>query len=84
VADDQRSNDISRRAFAVRVGGLATAALAGNELLNPARAAAAPLAGNRVAGANDRVVVASIGIHGQGNALKRGFAQLPNVEIKTL
>jgi predicted dehydrogenase len=84
VADEQRSNDISRRAFAARVGGLATAAIAGRELLNPARAAAAPLAGNRVLGANDRVVVASIGIHGQGNALKRGFAQLPNVEIKTL
>jgi predicted dehydrogenase len=39
---------------------------------------------SRVAGANDRVVVASIGIRGQGNALKRGFARLPGVEIKTL
>jgi len=39
---------------------------------------------SRVAGANDRVVVASIGIRGQGNALKRGFAKLPGVEIKTL
>src|SRR3954469_7427158 len=38
----------------------------------------------RVLGANDRVVTASIGIRGQGNALKRGFAQLKNVEIKTL
>ena len=40
--------------------------------------------GGRILGANDRVVVASIGIRGQGNALKRGFAQLTNVEIKTL
>ena len=40
--------------------------------------------GSRVLGANDKVVTASIGIHGQGNALKRGFARLPNVEIKTL
>ena len=38
----------------------------------------------RILGANDRVVVASIGIRGQGNALKQGFARLPNVEIKTL
>ena len=35
-------------------------------------------------GANDRVVLASIGVRGQGNALKRGFARLQNVEIKTL
>ena len=40
--------------------------------------------GNRVIGANDRIVLASIGIRGQGNALKRGFARLKNVEIKTL
>jgi predicted dehydrogenase len=40
--------------------------------------------GGRVLGANDRVVLASIGIRGQGNALKRGFARLDNVEIKTL
>src|ERR1043166_2414443 len=38
----------------------------------------------RVLGANDRVVTASIGTRGQGNALKRGFARLKNVEIKTL
>ncbi len=35
-------------------------------------------------GANDRVVLASIGIRGQGDALKQGFAKLPGVEIKTL
>ena len=38
----------------------------------------------RVLGANRRVVLAVIGIRGQGNALKRGFARLPGVEIKTL
>ena len=49
-------------------------------------AAAAVVAGDarRVLGANERVVLASIGIRGQGNALKRGFAKLPDVEIKTL
>ena len=45
---------------------------------------AAPHVGGRILGANDRVVTASIGIRGQGNALKRGFAKLKNVEIKTL
>ena len=39
---------------------------------------------SRVIGANGRVVAAVIGIRGQGNALKRGFARLPGVEIKTL
>jgi predicted dehydrogenase len=38
----------------------------------------------RVLGANDRVRIAIIGIRGQGNALKRGFARLSGVEIKTL
>jgi predicted dehydrogenase len=49
-------------------------------------AAAAVVAGDarRVLGANDRVVLATIGIRGQGNSLKRGFAKLPDVEIKTL
>ena len=47
-------------------------------------AEAAPSIGNRILGANDRVVTASVGIRGQGNALKKGFAQLKNVEIKTL
>ena len=49
-------------------------------------AAAAVVAGNarRVLGANDRVVLASIGIRGQGDSLKQGFAKLAGVEIKTL
>jgi len=42
------------------------------------------MAGPRVLGANDRVVLASIGIRGQGDSLKRGFARLENVVIKTL
>jgi predicted dehydrogenase len=47
-------------------------------------AAAGVMIGGRILGANDRVVVANIGIRGQGNALKRGFARLQNVEVKTL
>lgn len=84
MADQHDRTDISRRAFATRIGGLAAAAVAGGELFGTRRAAAAPLVGSRVLGANDRVVVASIGIRGQGNSLKRGFARLQNVEIKTL
>ncbi len=47
-------------------------------------AAAAMAVPSRVLGANDRLILASIGIRGQGDALKRGFARLPGVEIKTL
>jgi predicted dehydrogenase len=79
----QDDNGISRRDFAVRVGAAAAGIAVGGELF-PARAAAAPQVGNRILGANDRVVTASIGIRGQGNALKRGFARVPNLEIKTL
>ena len=75
--DNERAG-ISRREFASRVGLAAAAAVVGPTLN------AAPLTGARVRGANDRVVMASIGIRGQGNALKRGFAKLNNVEIKTL
>jgi predicted dehydrogenase len=84
VANDQADrNDISRREFASRLG-IAAAAAAGAQILDPARVGAAPLVGSRVLGANDRVVLASIGVRGQGNSLKRGFAKLANVEIKTL
>ena len=77
-------NEISRRDFASRVGVAAAAVAAGGGAVGSSRAGAAPQAGGRVLGANDRVVVASIGIRGQGNSLKRGFAKLKNVEVKTL
>lgn len=60
----------SRREFAAR-SAMAAAAIVG-----------APAA--RALGASDRVTVAVLGIRGQGNALKRGFARLSGVEIKTL
>jgi predicted dehydrogenase len=66
-------NGITRRTFTSRSLMAAAAMAAGKSLLDA-----------RVVGANDRVVLASIGIRGQGNALKRGFARIPNVEIKTL
>jgi predicted dehydrogenase len=75
---------MSRREFGTSLGALAAGVVAGAELLTPASVGAAPLVGGRVLGANDRLVLASIGIRGQGNSLKRGFAKLANVEIKTL
>jgi predicted dehydrogenase len=86
VADTRDNpNGISRREFATRVGAAAAGVAAGANLFGARlEAAAAPHVGGRIIGANDRVVTASIGIRGQGNALKRGFARLPNVEIKTL
>jgi predicted dehydrogenase len=74
---------ISRRDFTTRLGAAAAGLVAGGHLLG-GNASAAPAMGTRVQGANDRLVMAVIGIRGQGNALKRGFARLQNVEIKTL
>jgi predicted dehydrogenase len=77
---------ISRREFGAKVGAAAAGIAVGSEFLS-SKAEAAPAvarAARRIIGANDRVVTASIGIRGQGNSLKRGFAKLKNVEIKTL
>jgi predicted dehydrogenase len=69
---------ITRRDFA----GKSLLAAAG--VVAASRSSAAPLVSRRVLGANDRVVVASIGIRGQGDSLKRAFAHLKGVEVKTL
>src|SRR5262249_26741755 len=85
VANDT-DNGISRREFATKIGAAAGAVTLGSYVFG-ARANAAPAAGKvakRIIGANDRVVIASIGVRGQGNALKRGFARLKNVEHKVL
>jgi predicted dehydrogenase len=84
MAKDRRDQDgISRRDFTTRIGVAAAGVMAGGDLFGPL-AQAAPHTSGRILGANDRVVTASLGIRGQGNALKRGFAQLKNVEVKTL
>jgi predicted dehydrogenase len=84
VSKHDDANDISRRDFGSRLGGIAAAAVvAGRDLVAAPVADTKPLPA-RVMGANDRVVLASIGVRGQGNSLKRGFASLKNVEIKTL
>ncbi len=78
--DQDKPNSISRRDFTSRVGQAAVGLAIGGGLAPRLHA----FPSGRVLGANDRVVVASIGVRGQGNGLKRGFARLPNVEIKTL
>jgi predicted dehydrogenase len=75
---------ITRREFATRVGTAAVGVAIGGRQTFGSDTNAAPYVGRRVMGANDRVVIASIGIRGQGNALKRGFARLKNVEHKYL
>jgi predicted dehydrogenase len=81
---DQVPQAITRREFGTRLGAAAATIVAGAEIVRPRALDAAPLVGSRILGANDRIVLASVGIRGQGNALKRGFAKLANVEIKTL
>ena len=82
-SDENDTNGISRRDFASRLGAAAAGVALGGEFFRPT-ACGRRVVGGRILGANDRVVTASIGIRGQGNSLKRGFAQLKNVEIKTL
>ncbi len=77
MSDQKR---MSRREFTSRVGAAAVGAAVGGTMIGRSARAAS----GRVLGANERVVLASIGVRGQGNALKRGFAALANVEIKTL
>jgi predicted dehydrogenase len=84
MANDRNDdNGISRRDFTARLGVAAAGVVVGGDIFG-GFAHAAPHTSSRILGANDRVVTASIGIRGQGNALKGGFAQLKNVEIKTL
>jgi predicted dehydrogenase len=84
VASDRNDqNGLSRREFTTRLGTAAAGVMIGGDVFG-ATAKPAPNVSRRILGANDRVVLASIGIRGQGNALKRGFAKLANVEHKTL
>ena len=83
MANRNEQDGISRREFATRVGAAAAGIAVGGELFG-SQVQASPHVSGRILGANDRVVTASIGIRGQGNSLKRGFARLANVEIKTL
>ena len=83
ASDRNEQNGISRRDFTTRLGVAAAGLAVGGEFFSSA-VHAAPNVTGRVLGANDRVIVASIGIRGQGNSVKRGFAQLKNVEVKTL
>jgi len=78
--DDQ--NGVTRREFTAYVGAAAAGIVGAGGILGASARTAAST--SRILGANDRVVISQIGVRGQGNSLKRGFAQLKNVEIKTL
>jgi predicted dehydrogenase len=82
-SDHKEDAGISRRDFASRLGAAAAGIAVGGDLFG-GRLQAAPAVSRRILGANDRVVVASIGVRGQGNGVKRGFAKLDKVEVKTL
>jgi predicted dehydrogenase len=83
ASDHTDTNGMTRRDFTTRLGAAAAGVVVAGDVFGPF-ASAAPHTSGRIFGANDRVVTASIGIHSQGNSLKRGFAKLKNVEIKTL
>jgi predicted dehydrogenase len=74
---------MSRREFGSRLGVAAGVAVGGRVIGEPLQASTAR-GTSRIIGANGRVVLASIGIRGRGNSIKRSFAKLENVEIKTL
>jgi predicted dehydrogenase len=79
VASKQEQDGMTRRDFTSRVGTAAAGLALGGEFFR-----VSAQSNGRVLGANDRVNVAIIGIRGQGNGLKRGFAQVKNVDVKTL
>jgi predicted dehydrogenase len=84
INQDLEPNGLTRREFATRLGVTAAGLAVGGSHVFGSNLNATPAVGRRILGANDRVILASIGVRGQGNALKRGFARLPNVEHKTL
>ena len=77
MATNKKDQDgLTRRDFTTRVGAAAAGLAIGGEFFRVS-AQGSGVRG-RVLGANDRVITASIGVRGQGNSLKQGFARLPN------
>ena len=74
---------ISRREFGSQLG-VAAGVVAGAKLMGAPVSASTARSTSRIIGANGRVVLASIGVRGRGNSIKRSFAKLENVDIKTL
>jgi predicted dehydrogenase len=75
---------VSRRNFLQTSGRFAAGALAAGVLTSPssARTASRPAAG--MAGANDRINLAVIGVHGRGQNHIDAFGAMPNVRIAAL
>ncbi len=79
-----RRSSTSRREFMARSARAAAGLAAGGTLAAKVSALPAPSAGAGIQGANDRVVMAVIGIRSRGAQLMTGFAGLPGVHIKTI
>jgi predicted dehydrogenase len=77
------SKNLSRRDF-LSTSGKTAAGLASVGMLASSRLAVGASKKHRVIGANDRINVGVIGIRGRGKGLISGFAEIPNVHIKTV
>lgn len=75
---------ISRRKFLGKSTQAAAGFAAAAGLASCAQPTAGPAPKRRIIGANDRINIAVIGIHGQGMVHAEGFAKMDNVRIRTL
>jgi predicted dehydrogenase len=75
---------ISRREFLSRSGQTAAGIVAVGALVGCAGSEARRTTKGGIIGANERINLAVIGIHGRGMDLAGGFASIPGVRIKTL
>jgi len=78
----QQVNRLTRREFLGRSTQAAVGIAAGGALA--AKTLAAPAINSRIIGANDRIVMAGIGIRSRGKGVIESFARHDNVEVKTL
>ena len=80
-----KESGISRRDFLSKTGQAAAGAVAVGALAGCGVGQRVSSVGEgRVIGANDQINMAVIGIRSRGNQLANGFAQIPNVKIKTV
>ncbi len=74
----------SRREFLIQGAQAAVSVTAAGALVSCTTPQTAPIVSGRIVGANDRINVAVIGIRSRGMQLAKGFAEIPNVHVKTL
>ncbi len=71
------TENLTRRSFLKRTTQTAAGTVLASAAISTARTGS-------ILGANDRVNMAVIGIHGQGFAHIQGFSDIPNVRVATL